>query len=282
MNSASAAPSSRQRSALALSAAGLPIFRCCCAVSWPWVLLGGAAAAASLLLLSALTRKLGRRRLPILAPLFVLGAVGAAIASSYAFPETAGNPLAVAPVLVLSLAAAAGGAEAAGRCAGILLRVTGALYGIVLLFSLPQLRLSRLVPAGAPSDALCVWAALLLPGAALCLPAEAEDGQLPRWPLWSAGTALAASLVTGGILSPALAREAEPFRTLARGVSVLGVIRRFEALVNGAMLMSGFCLCTLLLTAADALCGKCFSERNGVRGLSEILRKKFENSQKKC
>ena len=31
---------------------------------------------------------------------------------------------------------------------------------------------------------------------------------------------------------------------------MLGVIRRFEALVNGAMLMSGFSLCALLLSAA--------------------------------
>ena len=103
---------------------------------------------------------------------------------------------------------------------------------------------------GTPLDALIAFAALLIPGAALALSPALEAGErVPHWPWWGGtGLATAASLVAGGILSPALARRPEAFRTLARGVSVLGVIRRFEALVNAAMLMSGFCLCTLLLT----------------------------------
>lgn len=254
--------SARQLGSLALTASGLPVFRLCCRVSWPWVLLGGGAAA---LLLSALTWRFRRsgagERLPrgaagaVLLPLLTAGALLAAWESSFAFPETAGNLLAAALVLGLAAAAARIGTAAACRCAGILLGVTGALYGTVLLFSLPQLRPERLLPAGTPADALRVFAAMLPPGAALCLRGSLEEDQrLPLWPWWSAlCAALAASLVTGGILSPALAREPEAFRTLSRGVSVLGVIRRFEALVNGALLMSGFCLCALLLSAAAAL-----------------------------
>lgn len=256
--------SGRQLGGLALTAFGLPIFRLCCRISWPWVLLGGGAAA---LLLSALTRRFGRpgaaaRPLPNAAgarvlwlTLLTVGALLAAWESSFAFPETAGNVLAAALVLGLAAAAARIGSAAACRCAGILLWVTGALYGTVLLFSLPQLRPERLIPAGTPTDALRVFAAMLPPGAALCLRGSLEEDQrLPRWPWLSAlCAALAAALVTGGILSPALAGEPEAFRTLSRGVSVLGVIRRFEALVNGALLMSGFCLCALLLSAAAAI-----------------------------
>ena len=249
--------SSRQLGALALTAAGLPVFRLCCRVSWPWVLLGGLGAALTLSLLTRLAE--GRRRAGagigsglLLLPLLVLGALGAAWESSFAFPETAGNLLAAAYLLGLSWTAARIGPAAAGRCAGILLWITGALYGAVLLFSLPQLRGEWLRPAGAVPEALAVWGALLPPGAALLLAGRlGEDQRLPHWPWWTAaGLAAAASVVTGGILSPALAREPEAFRTLARGVSVLGVIRRFEALVNGAQLMSGFCLCTLLSAAA--------------------------------
>ena len=245
--------SARQLGALALTAAGLPLSRLCCRVSWPWVLAGSGAAMLSLVLLERLTRS----RRPgaaavLLSPLLAAGAALAAWESSFSFPETAGNPLAAGLILCLGAAAARGGPAAAGRCAAVLLWITGLLYGIVLLFSLPQLRPEWLRPAGGPRDALAVWAGLLPPGAALLLRGQlGEDQRLPAWPLWGAGAGAAAmSLVTGGILSPVLARDPEAFRTLARGVSVLGVIRRFEALVNGAMLMSGFCLCSLLLAAA--------------------------------
>ena len=276
MNSSRDRVSSRQLGALALTAAGVPVFRFCCRVSWPWVLLGGLAAAATL---SALTAIQNRRRGAAPASLLALplgaGALWAAWESSFAFPETAGNWLASALVLVLAAWAACGGPAAAGRCAGILLRVTGALYGAVLVFSLPQVKGAWLVPGACPPRAaLGIWAALLLPGAALLLaPALGEDQRLPHWPWWAAaalGTAAAA--LTGGILSPALQPEPEAFRTLARGVSVLGVIRRFEALVNGAMLMSGFALCNLYLVSLRSV----FSR---YRGVFE-KQKKFEISKK--
>jgi hypothetical protein len=81
-------------------------------------------------------------------------------------------------------------------------------------------------------------------------------------------------VLTGGILSPALAREPEAFRTLARGVSVLGVIRRFEALVNGALLMSGFALCTLYIVSFFGL--------TGIYSDCKTAQKKFKKTQKKC
>ena len=277
--------SGRQLGALALTAAGLPVFRLCCRVSWPWALLGGLGAAATLSGLTVLAERRrqedgGANRAALLLPVLALGAGCAAWESGFAFPETARSPLAAAFVLGLALAALRLGPAAAGRCAGILLWITGALYGTVLLFSLPQLRTQWLRPAGTVGDAAAVWAALLPPGAALCLARRlGEDQRLPHWPWWAAAAlAAAASAVTGGILSPPLAREAEAFRTLARGVSVLGVIRRFEALVNGAQLMSGFCLCTLLLAAAEALWREI---RRGKRAKTGS-EKKFEKNEKKC
>ena len=281
----------RQLGALALTAAGLPIFRLCCRISWPWVLLGGLAAAGTLSLLTAAINRTRREgpcpaqkagtSLPnacraIFVPVFVVAALLAAWESTFSFPETAENLLAAGLVLALSVAAALRGPAAAGRCASILLWVTGVLYGTVLLFSLPEIKLEWLVPTGELQNALKVWGGLTLPGTALCLASELPAGQrLFRWPWWAAaGLAAGASAVTGGILSPILAREPEAFRTLARGVSVLGVIRRFEALVNGDMLMSGFALCTLYIVSLASVLGI-------YRG-SEKIQKKFEKSQKKC
>lgn len=254
--------SARQLGALILTGAGVPIFGFCCRVDWLWTLLGALAAA---LTLSGLTLLLNRRRgkraerarrRGFLAPIPIGGAVLAAWAGSYAFPETAGSWLAALLLFGLAVWAARLGPSAAARCAGILLWVSCGLYGSVLLFSLPQIRTQWLLPTADSARAvLWVWAALLLPGAALCLAGTlGEDQRLPHWPWWIAAlVAVLASVVTGGILSPALAGERDAFRTLARGVSVLGVMRRFEALVNGAMLMSAFCLCTMLLTVAGVL-----------------------------
>ena len=282
--------SARQLGALALTAAGLPVFRLCCRISWPWVFLGAVAAAGTLSALTAArNRRIVRRegfcprsgislpiaRRAIIAPFFA-AAVLAAWQTTCSFPETANTLPAAALVLALSAAAALRGPAVAGRCASILLWITAALYGTVLIFSLPEIKPEWLRPTGSPLDALPVWAALLLPGAALCLaPALPPDQRLLHWPWWAAaGLSVAASVVTGGILSPALAREPEAFRTLARGVSVLGVVRRFEALVNGALLMSGFALCTLYLVV--------FSEISGICRVLQRVQKKFEKSQKKC
>lgn len=279
--------SARQLGALILTAAGLPIFRLCCRVSWPWVLLGGLAAAGTLSLLTAAinrhggfcgARRRGRVSRPavFISPFLLIASLLAASQTTCSFPETAKNLPAAALVLVLSAAAAIRGPAAAGRCVSILLWITGALYGTVLVFSLPEINPAWLAPTGEPADALRVWEVLTTPGAALCLSRALPQGQrLPHWPWWTAaGLAAAASAVTAGILSPTLAGDPEAFRTLARGVSVLGVIRRFEALVNGAMLMSGVALCTLYLVV--------FADVSGIYGSLEKVQKKFEKSQKKC
>ena len=288
--------SSRQLGALALTAAGTPVFRLCCRARWPWALLGGLAAAGTL---SALTAGINRRREKaraaagsglegpkeaaawqragagaLFSPLLLVAALLAAWESASSFPETEGNLLAAGLILGLALWAAALGPGAAGRCASLLLWITGLLHGIVLLGALPQLQWEALRPAGRPAEALAVWAGLLLPGAALWLaPALGEDQRLPHWPWWAAaGLGAAASVVTGGILTPALQPDPEAYRTLARGVSVLGVVRRFEALVNGAMLLNGFSLCALFLTALRL--------RRGPEEASKKIAKNGKNTKK--
>lgn len=258
---------SGQLGALALTAAEVPALRVCAGLGWLWVLLGGVAAAGFLSFLTCLKNRrtprpaFSRSRLPgrlfLQAALLCLSPF-AAVEAAAAFPETARSPLAAGLVLLLAGYAVSKGAAAVGRCAGVLLWLTGALCGIVLAASLPEIQLRWLRPTGEPAQALTAFVSLLLPGAALGLEPVLEPGEaLPHWPWWGgAGLALAAALVTGGILSPAVARRPEAFQTLARGVSVLGVMRRFEALVNAAMLISGFCLCALLLTVLRVSLGR--------------------------
>lgn len=255
--------SQRQLYALVITAATGPIFWFCVRWSWMWTALGSGLAG---LLLGMLYRFLpvhektsrtgfGRGVRMGLALGMLLLAVWAAGQTTKAFPETAGQPAAALLILAAAAWAAEDGGTVPGRCAGILLWVLLALYGTVLLFGLPQLKLSRLAPSGEPGDALRCFGILLLPAAGLPL----REKAVPRRPKspWALGgmvlLATAASAVTGGILSPALAREENSFLNLARSVSILGVIQRVEALVSGALVISGFCLCSLLLASVGEL-----------------------------
>ena len=263
-------PGEGRRAALELSAAAFPVFQHCVGAGWAAALVGGGGAA---LLLTLFWRGLGGRSLRdrlgaglpgrvglgILTAGLLLLCVWAGRDSALAFPETAGRPLAACLAVSLAWAAVWRGAEVPGRCAAVLVRLLALLYGVVLLFSLPQLRGEWLRPIPDRGGALRCFLVLLLPGAGLCLEREGRAG-FP-WQAWiAAALAGFGALVTAGILSPALAAEPMAFYTLARSVSILGVMQRFEALISGAQLISGFCLCALLLAAArsllEALAGK--------------------------
>ena len=262
-------------SALVLTAASLPVFGRCAGAGWLSALLGGVLAAC---LLTTLDRLLGERSLSEAADLGRAGSIAAGILAvalvglalwtgwrtGFAFRETAGNPLAVWLVLALAWAAAKHGTAVPARCASVLLPLLAALYGAVLIFSLPELRLDWLRPRWSLREVLRCCAYLLLPGAALCC-AGRQSGALTRGAWASALLAAWAAAVTGGLLSPALASEPNGFLTASRSVSLFGVMQRFEALISAARLMSGFCLCALLLAACRCLIGGLTPPRAGDR-----------------
>lgn len=94
---------------------------------------------------------------------------------------------------------------------------------------------------------------MLLPAAAALLPRR--KGRSP-W-LWGLGLAVAGagvSLLTAGVLSQAVAVHTQgAFFEMIRGISILGVAERFEAVVAAAMTLGWFCLLSLLLTGAGHL-----------------------------
>ena len=258
---------SRRERALALTAAAVPILQLCPGLGWLPTLVGGAAASALLFIICKVpfdpgVRAPGEKRPVTRASALLLAAALAGLAawaareSECAFPQTDDHPLPGCLLALLAWTAARRGSTAPARCASVLFPILAALGGVVLGFSLPQLRAEWLRPSWRPEAAARACGALLLPGSVLCLPAEGPRRAVPAAALGAAVTAALAAAVTGGILSPALAQGPKAFWTLSRSVSVLGVVRRFEALVSAALLIGGFSLSALLLAAARAVCGR--------------------------
>lgn len=260
--------SGRQLRALVLTAGSSPIFALTCSMGWVWAAAAGAASWGILWLLFACWPTQPPRILRAAgAVLWLALTAWAGRLTASAFPETAHSAAAAALVTGLAALAAGRGTAALGRCAGVLVWITAALFGVVLAYGLTQVKLAWLKPSGSWRD-LRAAGALLLPAAALPLRNRVKEGEGRGFGAVfgiSAAAAAAASAVTGGALSPSLAREPMAFLTLARSVSILGVIQRFEALISAALLMSGFCLCALLLSALREEFLHLFGERAGRR-----------------
>ena len=260
--------SGRQLRALVLTAGAAPVFSLTCSLGWAWAAAAGAAAWGILWLLFAFWPVDPPR--PVRAAGAVLWfalAVWAGRMSAESFPDTARSAAAAALITGLAALAAGRGPAVLGRCAGILIWITAALFGVVLICGLTQMRTEWLRPSDC-RPALRPAAVLLLPAAALPLRGRTEGGAGRGFGAVfgiSTAAAAAAGAVIVGVLSPALAREPMAFLTLARSVSILGVIQRFEALISGALLMSGFCLCALLLSALREELLHLFGERDGRR-----------------
>lgn len=271
----------RRAFAWTLAAATVPAFQLCVGAGWLCAVVGGLTA--TLVLLGAATALADRPLRDVIgtghirraaAGILAAAVLGLALwsgrQSSRAFPETDGSALAA--VLMLSLAwwSVRSGAEAPARCAAVLFRLLAPLYAVILVFSLPQLHPGWLRPSAAPHGVLRCCGCLLLPGAAL-LSDAGERRAVSAAGAASAWLAGLAAAVVSGIASPAAASEPMAFLTVSRSVSILGVMQRFEALISAAMLMSGFCLCALLLSAGRNLLTVLAGARNAGRLFDALL-----------
>lgn len=214
---------------------------------WGWSLAWGLACGALLIL--------GARRGPARLPRILAAAEWCflALVLSWAAPYTArcwltAERTAAFPLVLLVLGAL--GAGGAGRRAGAALFPIIALLALVLAaFAAPEVQPRWLSPgAGTPGAVI----PFLLPGAALLLPGQ-KKSPLP-WALGLAPAGAAVSALACGILSPAAAeRTPGAFFHMARGISILGVAERFEAIVAAGLTLSWFCLLCLLLSAAGEM-----------------------------
>lgn len=234
------------------AAVSAPMLQFLGSVPWHWSLLGGLGAGALWLLAERAGGVCRWKPAAAVQLLFLIVCAGAAAAWSGACWIGAERPWTVPGVLlVLAACASETGPQAGARCGAVVFWFLAGMLLLLCAFALPDVKWAWLAPAEEGPR---------LPAALLLVPAV--GGLLPRkrgsspWP-WALGLGLggvAVSLLTVGALSPAVAgRTQGAFFEMARGISILGVAERFEAVVAAAMTLGWFCLLSLLLTAAGKM-----------------------------
>ncbi len=237
---------------------------------WAWALLA-ALLVAALLTLAVYLRRRGGRPMAALAlalpggrvalwlltawNLLILGVAAGHLCAAY----QTGTPWPIVGVVLLLMASWSAANGSAERVGAISFYFLAALYGLLLLFALPQAK-----PA-APSLRVSAW--VCLPGALSPLCAlwlwHADAGRARLWPWLLGGVALAglSALVCAG------AAGHFPFYTMAQSLRLFGVVERFEPIVSVGLTAGGFCLLALLCRVNGCTLGV-LAPRWGVRAVA--------------
>ncbi len=250
----------RQLCAVTLAAASVPALLYLPRLGWVWAT---AAAAISALLLGLCGRRcapggltevipaaFGRAGRAVLALVLLGGSLllgGAARALCAIYPESRGEPLTGLLLLLAAAYAAERGEETVLRSGAILFFFLTAVEAVILGFSAVQVRAAWLapqtgrVPFAAMTAALSPMAVLYVRGGAR---------RTGGWLAAGIGLCAAAALCAAGTLSPRVAgEEAFAVYTMAKSVSVFGVMERLEPVVSAALTAGGFCLLSVLCLA---------------------------------
>lgn len=156
-----------------------------------------------------------------------------------------------ATLLLLAACSAERGGQVGARCGATLFWFLSAMVIGLLAFAIPDVK-PRFLLSAAGGNPIPAAAVLLIPGSAMLLPRE--KGKHWGWAVAILALAVAISAVTQGVLSPAAAAQQQgAFFEMIRGISILGVAERFEAVVAGAMTLSWFCLLSLFFNAVGEL-----------------------------
>lgn len=239
-----------------------------CGYSWLWVLAGGLLVTLYDIILDRKLSKSGLAEimcgtfgwggkvLAVLTLLWTILIMGwTANLADTAFPMVDGFPGLGWVLLALSAWGAWKGPGACARCSGVLCLFLIALYGVVVLFAVPDVTWQWLKPTTNWEQG--IWAAgiFLLPAGVWYVPCE-RSRKGPVWammcllPLFAAAVAA----VTAGVLSPELASSRPvPLYDLAQSVSLFGVVERIESLLSAATTMGVFSLLSSMVCAAQTL-----------------------------
>lgn len=244
-----------------------------CGYGWLWVLLGGTLVG---LLDCFLDQKLGSRSMAqvlgdgtggkILAGLILLWTVIAmswcACLADAAFPKVNGFPGLGWVLLALAAYGSCRGAAACARCSGVLCLFLLFLYGIVAVFSLPDVKLAYLAPQGNWQNIVPAAGLFLLSAGVWYAPTGERKEKSWQFAFIPPVAAAALTAITAGVLSPELAAVRQvPIYDLAQSVNVLGVIERIDPMLSAAMTVGLFAL-------LSSLCCSC-------RLLGEKIKKKI-------
>lgn len=198
----------------------------------------------------------GGKILAVLTVLWTILVMGwAASLADAAFPMVDGFPSLSWVLLALAAWGSWKGAAACARCSGVLSLFLLALYGVVVLFSVSDVKLDNLTISQRWQEG--VWSAglFLTVSGTLYVPC----GRSAKGPAWGIALILPAfagvlAAVTSGVLTPELAsRRTVPLYDLAQSVSLFGVVERIEPLLSAAITMGVFSLLSALACAGRAL-----------------------------
>ena len=244
----------RQLCAVTLAAASVPALLYLPRLGWVWAT---AAAAISALLLGLCGRRcapggltevipaaFGRAGRAVHALVLLGGALllgGAARALCAIYPESRGGPLTGLLLLLAAAYAAERGEETVLRSGAILFFFLTAVEVVILGFSAVQVRAAWLAPQTGRVPFAAMMAVLYVRGRAR---------RTGGWLAAGIGLCAAAALCAAGTLSPRVAgEEAFAVYTMAKSVSVFGVMERLEPVVSAALTAGGFCLLSVLCLA---------------------------------
>lgn len=168
--------------------------------------------------------------------------------STYCWPTHKSEWAVPLTLLLLAAWAVNGGRGRAARVGCVLLWPLALLLGAVLLSGIPDVKSQNLKPTWQMPDAHLIMV-MLLP--ALCRPGERKRNGwlLTKLMLF----ALVTSIVTAGVLSPAVSSNiTAPVYELSRSLSLFGIAERFESLIAAAMTLGYFSVLTYLLSIAES------------------------------
>lgn len=167
-----------------------------------------------------------------------------------------GNSDPAVPLLILALAAwsAQKGPSAAARVGAVLFWVVLGLYLVVFAAGVKDVKPQWLLPT-MKMPSMLPLVLFLLPSATTALLTErATPGKKG---VLTVGFVVAGMAITSGVLSPRMAGELpNAFYEMSRSLDLMGVARRFEAVICAGATVGWFALFSVLLT----LCGSYFEK----------------------
>lgn len=258
----------RQRWAWLAAALSAVAAACLCGYHWLWVLLGSLAVTIYYMYMDrqvepqgmavTLTLALGTvgRILAALTLVWTLLVMGwAASLADTAFPMVDGFPVLGWALLALTAWGCRKGPAACAKCCGVLCLFLMALYGVVVVFAVPDVSWGNLRMSGSWTEVLWSIGLFLTPAAVWYAPCVKSK----KTPAWSMAVVLplsaaALAAVTAGVLTPKLAASRPvPLYDLAQSVSLFGVVERIEPLLSAAMTKGVFALLSVLACACQSL-----------------------------
>ena len=168
------------------------------------------------------------------------------------WPDSTRDPVIPASMVLLAMWSAMGGTERTARTGTVLAMLAALLYAMLLFAGIKDIRLEYLSwRIDAPKGSLLT--ALLLPALLSYLPGQKNTSSVASLTGILVFSVMIAVL-TGGILSSQVVRSLpQSFLEMAKGLTLFGTARRFEALTAAVLSMGWFAAISLLLCVSGAL-----------------------------